>query len=77
MRPRISAPRALAAGLCLALVAAGCGGGEQSKPAPALGGFKRWAGSDPAEDDVLAGATARPTCTSTTAAPAAISGPFH
>jgi hypothetical protein len=34
-------------------VAAGCGGGEQSKPAPALVGFKRWAGSDPAEDDVL------------------------
>jgi hypothetical protein len=53
MRPRISARRALAAGLCLTLVAAGCGGGEEPKPAPTLVGFKRWAGSDPAEDDVL------------------------
>jgi hypothetical protein len=57
MRPRISAPRALAAGLCVAVLAAGCGGGEARrqahKPAPVLVGFKRWAGSDPAEDDVV------------------------
>jgi hypothetical protein len=60
MRPRISAPRPLAAAcaaLCCLLVAAGCGGSDEHKqarkPATVLVGFKRWAGSDPAEDDVV------------------------
>src|SRR5215208_2791445 len=56
MRPRISAPRPLAAActaLCCLLVAAGCGGADEHNQAPVLVSFKRWAGSDPAQDDVV------------------------
>jgi hypothetical protein len=56
MRPRISARRPLAAActaLCCLLVAAGCGGADGHKQAPVLVSFKRWAGSDPARDDVV------------------------
>jgi hypothetical protein len=52
----------VAAGVTAAGILAGCGGAERSAttatrpgtgPSPTLVAFKRWAGSDPAEDDVL------------------------
>lgn len=61
---RSPAPLA-AAGLAATCLLAGCGGGGSSPstptpaarshpgPAPTVVAFKRWAGSDPAEDDVL------------------------
>jgi hypothetical protein len=42
--------------LCGLLAATGCGGGGDREPprqAPMLVTFKRWAGSDPAEDDII------------------------